>query len=50
MLTTATPPQSRGPGTGPGLASKAMGTRKANEEKKNQGPGGITMGSSSKYH
>ena len=27
-------------------ASKAMGTRKANEEKKNKGPGGITMDSS----
>jgi len=26
--------------------TKAMGTRKANEEKKNQGPGGITMDSS----
>jgi tetratricopeptide (TPR) repeat protein len=26
--------------------NKAMGTRKANEEKKNQGPGGITMDSS----
>jgi hypothetical protein len=25
---------------------KAMGTRKANEEKKNAGPGGITMDSS----
>ena len=25
---------------------KAMGTRKANEEKKNKGPGGITMDSS----
>ena len=24
--------------------TKAMGTRKANEAKKNQGPGGITMG------
>jgi hypothetical protein len=24
--------------------TKAMGTRKANEEKKNAGPGGITMG------
>jgi tetratricopeptide (TPR) repeat protein len=27
-------------------SSKAMGTRKANEEKKNKGPGGITMDSS----
>jgi len=26
--------------------AKAMGTRKANEEKKNKGPGGITMDSS----
>ena len=26
--------------------TKAMGTRKANEEKKNKGPGGITMDSS----
>jgi hypothetical protein len=26
--------------------SKAMSTRKANEEKKNAGPGGITMDSS----
>jgi hypothetical protein len=26
--------------------SKAMGTRKANEEKKNKGPGGITMDAS----
>jgi hypothetical protein len=26
--------------------SKAMGTRKANEEKKDKGPGGITMDSS----
>ena len=26
--------------------TKAMGTRKANEEKKNAGPGGITMDSS----
>jgi hypothetical protein len=25
-------------------STKAMGTRKANEEKKNGGPGGITMG------
>ena len=24
--------------------TKAMGTRKANEDKKNAGPGGITMG------
>jgi tetratricopeptide (TPR) repeat protein len=28
----------------------AMGTRKANEEKKNQGPGGITMDSSGQMH
>ena len=27
-------------------SSKAMGTRKANEEKKDKGPGGITMDSS----
>jgi hypothetical protein len=26
--------------------TKAMGTRKANEEKKSKGPGGITMDSS----
>ncbi|MGA3333530.1 MAG: tetratricopeptide repeat protein [Terracidiphilus sp.] len=30
--------------------AKAMGTRKANEEKKNQGPGGITMDSSGQMH
>ena len=31
-------------------ASKALGTRKANEEKKNAGPGGITMDSSGQMH
>jgi len=30
--------------------TKAMGTRKANEAKKNQGPGGITMDSSGQLH
>jgi hypothetical protein len=30
-------------------ASKAMGTRKANEAKKNAGPGGITMDSSGNF-
>jgi tetratricopeptide (TPR) repeat protein len=30
--------------------TKAMGTRKANEEKKNAGPGGITMDSSGQMH
>jgi len=30
--------------------SKAMGTRKANEAKKNQGPGGITLDSSGQLH
>lgn len=28
----------------------AMGTRKANEEKKNQGPGGITLDSNGQMH
>jgi len=31
-------------GCGEEWRTKAMGTRKANEEKKNAGPGGITMG------
>ena len=30
--------------------TKAMGTRKANEAKKNQGPGGITLDDSGQMH